>query len=208
MIATEHLGGLERDMLKLPSLTPGQYFHIYQRGNNRESIFLEERNYAYFLTLYSRHVAPVADTFAYCLMPNHFHLLVRIRAAAAANAPTVSAERAFANLLNAYAKSINKAYGRVGAVFQHRFGRIRVDSDRYFVALIGYIHRNPQKHGFVDDFRGYAHSSYGELVSQTSDVLKTSEVLAWFDGMDGFVRYHHDLADWKPIAHLIADDGD
>ncbi len=61
--------------------------------------------------------------------------------------------KAFNNLLVAYAKAINKAYVRTGALFQHRFGRISVTTDRYFDALVRYIQQNPQKHGFVNDFR-------------------------------------------------------
>jgi REP element-mobilizing transposase RayT len=55
------------------------YYHIYNRGNNRENIFVEERNYEYFLRLYEKHITPVADTFAYCLLQNHFHICVRIK---------------------------------------------------------------------------------------------------------------------------------
>jgi len=60
-------------------LQPGKYYYIYNRGNNRENIFLEERNYPYFLRHYARHIEPVADTFVYCLLRNHFHFLVRIK---------------------------------------------------------------------------------------------------------------------------------
>jgi len=60
-------------------LQPGHYYHVYNRGNNREDLFREERNYRYFLQLYARHVLPIAITFAYCLLRNHFHFLVRIR---------------------------------------------------------------------------------------------------------------------------------
>ena len=60
-------------------LEPGQYFHIYDRGIDRASIFFEERNYAFLLGLYAKHVFPVAETYACCLMKNHVHLLVRIR---------------------------------------------------------------------------------------------------------------------------------
>jgi putative transposase len=60
-------------------LQPGQYYHIYNRGNNRENVFIEKRNYPYFLKLYARHIEPVADTYAYCLLRNHFHFLVRIK---------------------------------------------------------------------------------------------------------------------------------
>ncbi len=55
------------------------YYHIYNRGTNRENIFMQERNYEHFMLLYARHIDPVAETFAYCLLRNHFHLLVRIR---------------------------------------------------------------------------------------------------------------------------------
>jgi hypothetical protein len=57
----------------------GQYYHIYNRGTNGENIFREKRNYHHFLNLYARHVVPVADTYAYCLLRNHFHVLVRIK---------------------------------------------------------------------------------------------------------------------------------
>ncbi|HOG46439.1 MAG TPA: hypothetical protein PLJ35_00870 [Anaerolineae bacterium] len=68
-------------MSKSIPLEPGKYYHVYSRGNNRENIFLEERNYAYCLKLYACHIEPVAETFAYCLMRNHFHVLVRVREA-------------------------------------------------------------------------------------------------------------------------------
>ena len=55
------------------------YYHIYNRGNNSENLFLEKRNYPYFLSLYQKHIAPVTDTFAYCLLRNHFHVAGRIK---------------------------------------------------------------------------------------------------------------------------------
>jgi putative transposase len=61
------------------SLVAGLCYHIYNRGTNRENIFLEKRNYAYFLQLYIKHIEPVAETYAYCLLRNHFHVFARIR---------------------------------------------------------------------------------------------------------------------------------
>lgn len=61
---------------------PLQYdtvYHIYNRGNNGENLFIEERNYRYFLRRYGRHIHPVVETYAYCLLRNHFHLLIRVR---------------------------------------------------------------------------------------------------------------------------------
>ena len=208
-------------MQKVIPLEPSKYYHIYDRGNNRENIFFEERNYHYFMKLYAKYIEPVAETFAYCLMRNHFHLLVRIKThktdavfKTASVSETASVLRArevsheFNNLLNSYAKSINKAYQRTGALFQSHFGRIEVTSDRYFLALINYIHRNPQKHKFVDDFRDYPYSSYHTILSTKPTHVKREEVLEWFGNKVRFEEFHQSSTDTKPIEFLIEDDGD
>ena len=66
-------------MTSPPGLRYDIYYHIYNRGTNRENIFVQERNYDHFMKLYAKTIGPVADTFAYCLLRNHFHLLVRIK---------------------------------------------------------------------------------------------------------------------------------
>ena len=60
-------------------LQPGLYYHIYNRGVNGENIFIEERNYEHFLNLYEKYIAPICDLFAYCMLRNHFHIMVRVR---------------------------------------------------------------------------------------------------------------------------------
>src|SRR4029078_11822602 len=67
----------------MPSPSPllyDTYYHIYNRGNNRENIFVQERNYEHFLNLYAKYIEPVADTFAYCMLRNHYHVTVRVNA--------------------------------------------------------------------------------------------------------------------------------
>ena len=198
-------------------LQPGHYYHIYNRGNNREDLFREERNYRYFLQLYARHVHPIADTFAYCLMRNHFHLLVRIKETSQVSETCeVLATREvltprevsqhFSNLFNAYTKAINKAYGRTGSLFEERFGRIEVTSDRYFLQLIFYIHFNPQKHGFVDDFREWPWSSYHTLQAAGDTKLNRAEVLNWFGDAGKYEVFHRGLVDEKVVAALIDED--
>ena len=204
----------------------GYYYHIYNRGINRQNIFFEERNYHYFLKLYVKYIVPVADTFAYCLMGNHFHFLVRIKteeeqvsqaianqtaevfatSAVSEPATVLKPNLQFGHLFNSYAKAINNTYQRTGSLFQSRFGRTLVGSDRYFVNLVTYIHQNPQKHGFVEDYRTYPYSSYQAICHQKSSQISTDAVLGWFDGLDGFRRHHQGLADEKEIGHLIADD--
>ncbi|MGC8788129.1 MAG: transposase, partial [Anaerolineae bacterium] len=129
----------------------GQYYHIYNRGNNRECIFVEERNYRYFLKLYAQHVEPIVDTFAYCLLPNHFHFLVRVKEISELPGRLPKPSQCFSNLFNAYTRAFNKSYKRTGTLFQRPFGRMIVASDTYFVCLVAYIHHNPQRHGLVSD---------------------------------------------------------
>lgn len=167
-------------------LIPGEYYHIYNRGNNRENIFHTTQNYTYFLTLYARYGAPPIETYAYCLLKNHFHLLVKIRPEAAVANPS----QIFSNFFNAYARSFNNAYHRTGALFQRPFGRIRVTSDAYFTQLVKYLHHNPQKHGFVSDFRDWPYSSYHVLLTHQPTFLQRATVLEWFGGRQRFVEGH------------------
>jgi len=207
------------------------HYHIYNRGNNRENIFLQERNYEYFMRLYEKHVSPIADTFAYCLLRNHFHIALRTKSeeeilktlkaskqtlkvssvnknlvgqgnpakqdARQAGKPLGSSvlgsdflSQQFSNFFNAYTKSINNAYGRTGSLFQHPFGRVPITSDRQFWNVIAYIHQNPQKHGFVEDFRDWKWSSYGVLLSEKPTKLNREVVMDWFGNQQSYVELH------------------
>lgn len=97
----------------------------------------------------------------------------------------------FSNFFNAYAKTINKAYGRTGSLFQHPFGRMPITSDRQFWNVIAYIHQNPQKHGFVKDFRDWKYSSYGIILSEKRTIINRSEVLKWFGTRDDYLSLHN-----------------
>ena len=125
------------------------------------------------MKLYAKYIEPVAETFAYCLLSNHFHLLVRIKSVeeqaetetqtgpVSETGPVFTPKdpsRQFNNLFIVYAKAINKAYQRTGALFESPFKRKLVVNDRYFTYLIAYIHQNPRKHGFVKDFRDWPYS--------------------------------------------------
>lgn len=204
-------------------LGPGYYYHIYNRGNNRENLFNEEKNYFYFLNLLKKHILPIADLYAYCLMKNHFHFLVKIKLPDEVERDDEKSERflkpvrfeqtvsrSFSNFFNAYAKAINKEYSRTGSLFQERFRRKRIDKDSYFTEIIFYIHGNPQRHGFVDDFRKYKHSSYQRLLSEQPTRLKRDEVLTWFGGKEAFMEYHEGyrnaLLDYKYFLEKFSDD--
>jgi putative transposase len=195
-------------MSKELPLLPGFYYHIYNRGNNGENLFIEPRNYDYFLKLYGHHIYPIAETYAYCLMKNHFHLLVRIRPEpdlpGFKNLAGLDYSKAFSNLFNAYSKAINNAYQRTGSLFEKPFKRIVVDSDSYFVQLVNYIHHNPQKHGFTVDFRTYPHSSYRTIIKQKVTRLEVNRVLEWFGSHDTFIKLSECL-DENSIKHLLVE---
>lgn len=187
----------------IPKLGHGRMYHIFNRGNNRENLFREERNYRYFLDLYSKYTEPVAITYAYCLMPNHFHFLVKIKEC---SPNEFDPKQQFSNLFNSYAKSMNKAYDRTGALFQRPFGRIEVTSDAYYTCLVYYIHLNPQKHGFTKDFRTYGHSSYHVLLSDEPSFLAKVEVVDWFGGKENFIDAHNKQASTLAPAELFGED--
>ena len=182
-------------------LYPGGIFHVYARGNNKETLFKAAENYPYFLGLWKAYVNPVAEAYAYCLLPNHLHFCLRIREEK--ELPLAFAQghkrlsQAFSNCFNAYAKAINKAFDRSGSLFEGRFGRKEVADDAYLLGLIGYIHANPQHHGFCADFRTYPHSSYRSLLSERPTALAREELLAYFGRRQGFIDFHADQKHWR-----------
>ena len=174
-------------------------YHIYNRGTNGESLFLEDSNFAFFLERYVKYIEPVACTYAYCLMKNHFHFLIRTKTPeepiVASSTPGVTKHvlqpsRQFARLFTSYAKAFNRRYGRTGSLFEHPFHRIKLRTESHLQCLVAYIHRNPQRHGFVSDFRAWPHSSYKELTSQGPTRLQREAVLDWFGALEGFLEFH------------------
>ena len=193
-------------MASSTALQYSTYYHIFNRGNNRENIFIEARNYPYFLKLWEEYIEPVADTFAYCLLRNHFHAVVGVRAAHEIPRGVKSPSQQFSNLFNAYAKTINKAYHRTGSLFQNPFKRYIITTNTYFVRLVVYIHQNPQKHGFVDDFRLWPHSSYSNLLSDAPSRLCREAVMNFFGGRSNLLDWHQVPVDEDQVKDLIQDD--
>ncbi|HJR80559.1 MAG TPA: hypothetical protein VJ821_10830 [Anaerolineales bacterium] len=217
----------------IPPLTYGSFYHIYNRGNNRENIFFQERNYAYFLELWWKHTHPIAETWAYCLLRNHFHVVVYIKdqtdlsglqggsahprpGANEGIAPSESLgdltglnnkikepSKYFSNFFNAYARGVNLAIQRTGALFERPFKRIPIDSTSYLMRLVIYIHQNPQKHQFTKDFREWNYSSYHELTTEVATRLQWDKMMELFGGKEDFVRLHQEI---QPLEDLEDED--
>lgn len=97
---------------------------------------------------------------------------------------------ALSNFFNAYAKSINKMYGRTGSLFQKHMPRKRVENEDYLRNLIGYIHLNPVKHKFTDDFKSYLFSSYVHYMNEDQSFVSQDYILGIFDGVSNFKNWH------------------
>ena len=139
--------------MEIQAIEEGCLYHIFNRGNNSEKIFFEEENYRYFLKLLKKYIVPVADIYAYCLLQNHFHFLVRIKEKkeidfqklkySTVDKPIeVSASRQFSHFLNAYSQAINKKFGRTGSLFEKRFERKEITDENYLRQVILYINNN------------------------------------------------------------------
>lgn len=192
-------------------------YHVYNHGNANDLIFRSPDNYFYFFKKYEQYISPIADTYAYCLMPNHFHLLLRIKTVEEINPQGLAGRRLgdladlkadlfskyisriFSNFLNAYAKAFNKMYKRRGSLFLDNIKRKPVMDDRYFTQLIYYIHYNPVHHGFVADVNHWLYSSYSLFLSDEPSFLERKKVFDLLGREEAFKRFHQEKFDKRII---------
>ena len=214
-------------------LEPGKYYHIYNRGINRCDLFCEPDNYEYFLLLYEKYIESVADTYAWVLMGNHFHLLVQIKEIKEmgyykplnSDRSDDSARfqvthdlsefkepervkkpiptRHFSHLFNTYAKYFNKKYNRTGSLFEHPFHRKEITDENYFKQLVTYIHNNPVYHDFCELPQEYQWSSYLSCTSSKPTKLQREKVIDWFDNIKNFKESHNQEIDINKIEKWL-----
>lgn len=190
-------------------LIPGYFYHIFNRGINKEKIFYNEGNYHYFLKKYDEYFSNFADTYAYCLLPNHFHLLVRIKDyekdsiflkdGIFTRKPGEQLRRFFIS----YSMSINKQQKRMGSLFIKNFKRKAISKDKYLMSLIFYIHFNPVHHKLINEFEKYKWSSYSGILSDKSTKLAKDYILTYFGGKENFKEFHKQIHSDKEIVNLI-----
>lgn len=189
-------------MEKIEPLEHGKFYHVYNRGINKSDVFFEYENYEHFIRLYENHISPIAETYAWCLMKNHFHFLVRIKEEHELQ-ETKSPHQYFSNLFNAYTKAINKKYNRHSSLFQRTFKRKLVDDETYLKKLILYIHNNPVNHGICDNAMDYPWSSYLTHLSQKETKLKRKETINLFENLANFKTMHSLQHDSEVIESSI-----
>jgi REP element-mobilizing transposase RayT len=179
------------------SLQYGEYYHIYNRSNNKELLFKEPQNYSYFLSLYLKYIDPIADTLTYCLMPNHVHFVIRIKeqreiksfeemglfqereTIKVPNKKPIPSNQ-FSHLFSTYSKTINKNYGRTGSLFEHPFERRIIENSLYIQRCIAYVHNNPVEGNLVNKMVDYRWSSFKALTSDSHTNLNRNLVMDLF----------------------------
>src|SRR4030042_3368719 len=169
------------------------FYHVYNRGVEKRMIFLDEEDYQTFVSIlksYLSRPSPLEWTSrirnhhlfdeitlnAYCLMPNHFHLLVQQKLPS-------SITNFMRRTLTTYSMYFNEKYSRVGSLFQSRFKAKEVESDEYILHLSRYIHRNPLEAPLVrgiNDLQVYRWSSYPAYLGREENRLVDKEFILGF----------------------------
>ena len=168
----------------------GEYYHIYNHGANRRPIFREAENYRFLLRLLKQHASALDIAIvAYCLMPNHYHLLVR-------QDGTTLAGKLPQAVFNSYVKAFNKRYQRTGTLFEGPYKAIHIDRQEYLIHLCRYIHGNPVKDDIVSSLDQWPYSNYLEWIGKRAGTL--------FDPQ--FVEAHfNDGAEYRKIRSRLTD---
>ena len=174
-------------------ITEGSYYHIYNRGVNGMRIFRRKPDYQRFLQKYTFYCGKAVKTLSYCLLPNHFHLLVYIRENAQEPRRDgkpgmfrLNASVQLGHCLNSYAQFFNRNYQRTGPVFESPFERKLLDDEGYIQSVISYCNRNAVHHGLVKDIRKWEFSSYHATLNNDQSIIDVEEVLERYGSIDRF----------------------
>jgi len=171
------------------TLETGKYYHFYDRSNNNEVIFKEDRNYKFFLERYKEYTEQYVSTIAYCLMPTHFHFLIKVTTADIASLKTN-----IAVLLSSYTKSLNRSFERHGSLFQPHSKAKEIDDIGYLLTVVSYIHQNPLRAGLVKHLEEWNYSSYPTLAGlQNEPIVDQNFMRQHFPSSEAFKKYSEEI---------------
>lgn len=168
------------------------YYHVYNRGNRKQQVFLQNRDYERFLEKVVEYKRKFPVTIlSYCLMPNHFHFLIQ-------QTEINAISRLFSNLCNSHSKYFNIKYETVGSLYQGRFKAKRIEKDEYLVHLSRYIHLNPADFfSFVgkDTFNQIASYKWSSLpaylAGKGNEIVDTNPILSYFSSKNPVEDYRN-----------------
>jgi len=143
---------------------PGALYHVISRGNQRQDIFLDEKDLKTYLSYLSEYkIRYPFRLYAYALMKNHFHLLLEVE--------EIPLSKIMQSLLFRYTRYFNKRYGKVGHLFQGRYRAILCDKDAYLLELVRYIHLNPVRAKVVMESERYSWTGHLSYLGKVRDGL-------------------------------------
>ncbi len=162
--------------------TPGEIYHVYNRGNNRQPIFFKEDNYHYFLQKIRKELLNDCVILAYCLMPNHYHLLLLPNEKGCALHSEVAGNHIqslsykIGSLQSSYTRAINKDKNRTGSLFQQKTKAKQLIPDVWpglntTAICLHYIHQNPLKAGLVGKLEDWQFSSFKDYAKLRQGTL-------------------------------------
>jgi putative transposase len=159
--------------------TENDFHHIYNRGNDKQTIFFQERNYNFFLQKVEKYIAPNADLVAWCLMPNHFHFLIRANSCSTKIVkekpiPINALTEGIRLMLSSYTKAIQKQESITGNLFQQKTKFKCVDE--YLPTVFHYIHQNALKAKLVNRLEDWKWSSIQEYLGRVKTQLCKREI--------------------------------
>jgi putative transposase len=189
------------------SYVPDSYYHVYGRGGSKQKVFFDDQDYRYFIDLIARYLSsesvlrsdgvPYPNFFgsvvvhAYCLMPNHYHLLLHQKGQG-------DISLFMKSLIGSYSQYFNLRYKRSGPVFEDRFKAVLIDDETYLHHISRYIHLNPRY------WKRYPYSSFLYYRNGLEPTwLATQAVLALFD--NSRVNYQEFIEDYQAYRDLLAD---
>ncbi|HRY32515.1 MAG TPA: hypothetical protein P5531_06060 [Bacteroidales bacterium] len=183
-------------------------YHVYNKAVGKENLFRSDSDYSWFLSRVKRSLLPYCDILAYCLIPNHFHFLIRVRcdkeiatnymkicsekhiSVPESQGPVLIIRQSLRGLFTAFAKYYNAKYNRKGKLFEFSYRRITVENESYFRNLLLYIHHNPIHHGLSNDIRDWKYSSFNAFISDKASLISRKFVLDWFEDQNEFLNFH------------------
>jgi len=193
-----------------------RFYHVFNRTNNREPLFLADNHFNFFLKRYQSYLGGFVDTYSYALLSNHFHLSIKVKSVeeilvyvlslnnqnrtkpirnflslddkSASIHSLISSQ--FRRFFISYTQVFNKITSRKGNLLNRPFKRSLVDDDSKFAYLQYYIHHNARKHKLVANFTDYPYTSYQILLSDKPTFLNREFVYEWFGSREAFIKFH------------------
>jgi REP element-mobilizing transposase RayT len=189
----------------MDKIIPDTFYHIYNRGNNKQKIFFRQSNYIYFLNNLQKYLSDFACLYAYCLLPNHFHLIIKTAAEEKLlkmiekhkpesnfSEPGNIISEQFRLMFMSYTKAINKQEKREGSLLRKYFKHKAITSDEYLIRSILYTHMNPVHHKITYDFRTYMWSSYNKILNTERSYLCKEKILELFGNIENYKEVHYE----------------